>query len=188
MKKRKLSISDGVLLVFLLLLIIPQTRKPIQVALNSLKIQFFSPSTLDKANQVSIAPFTYQVSTLNGALKEIKIGNNKVTFVSYWATWCPPCIAEMPGIQKLYDDYGGSINFILLTNEEPEVVRAFLENKGFNLPVYIPRMQTPEALYEKSIPTNFLIDKSGNIIVKETGSTDWNAEKFRTILDGLIAS
>ncbi|MBU2946723.1 TlpA family protein disulfide reductase [Zobellia uliginosa] len=188
MKKRKLSISDGVLLVFLLLLIIPQTRKPIQVALNSLKIQFFSPSTLDKANQVSITPFTYQVSTLNGALKEIKIGNNKVTFVSYWATWCPPCIAEMPGIQKLYDDYGGSINFILLTNEEPEVVRAFLDKKGFNLPVYIPRMQTPEALYEKSIPTNFLIDKSGNIIVKETGSTDWNAEKFRTILDGLIAS
>ncbi|CAM4335365.1 TlpA family protein disulfide reductase [Zobellia nedashkovskayae] len=188
MKKRKLSISDGVLFVFVLLLIIPQTRKPIQVALNNLKMQFFSPSALEEEDQISLQPFSYQVTTLDGATSSIEVGKEKVSFISYWATWCPPCIAEMPSIQKVYDDYGDSVQFILLTNEEPEVVKEFLNKKQYTLPVYIPRMQAPNELNEKSIPTNFIIDKSGKIVIKETGSTDWNAKKFRQILDELIAS
>ncbi|WP_194527133.1 TlpA family protein disulfide reductase [Zobellia roscoffensis] len=188
MKKRKLSISDGVLLVFILLLVIPQTRKPIQVALNSVKMQFFSPSKISEENQTVIESFNYRVETLNGENISLEIGRGRVTFIGYWATWCPPCIAEMPSIQKLYDDYGDSVNFLLLTNEEPEVVKRFLEKKKFILPVYIPRMQAPEALYDRNIPTNFVIDKTGKIVVKETGSTDWNAKKIRAILETLIAS
>ncbi|MUH34479.1 TlpA family protein disulfide reductase [Zobellia amurskyensis] len=187
MKKRKFNISDGLLLVFVLLLIIPQTRKPIQVALNSLKMQFFSPSALSEEDQRTLEPFDYHVATLDGVNTSLEIGKNKVTFISYWATWCPPCIAEMPSIQKLYNDYGGSVNFVLLTNEEPSVVKQFLDKKQYSLPVYIPKIKAPDPLYERSIPTNFVIDKDGIIIVKETGSTDWNAQKFRKILDNLIA-
>ncbi|WP_276166615.1 TlpA family protein disulfide reductase [Zobellia alginiliquefaciens] len=188
MKKRKLSISDGVLLVFILLLVIPQTRKPIQVALNSVKMQFFSPSKISEENQTVIEPFNYRVETLNGENISLEIGKGRVTFIGYWATWCPPCIAEMPSIQKLYDDYGESVNFILLTNEAPETVRSFLDKKDFDLPVYIPKMQAPKKLYETSIPTNYIIDKKGKMSVKETGATDWNAEKIRQILNELISS
>ena len=188
MKKRKLSISDGLLFIFVLLLIIPQTRKPIQVALNNIKMQFFSPSVLEEEDQISLQPFSYQVTAMDGTSSSIEIGRDKVTFISYWATWCPPCIAEMSSIQKVYDDYGDSVQFILLTNEELEVVKEFLNKKQYTLPAYIPRMQAPEELYEKSIPTNFIIDKSGKIVIKETGSTDWNAKRFRQILDKLIAS
>ncbi|MDO6517955.1 TlpA family protein disulfide reductase [Zobellia uliginosa] len=188
MKKRKFSIADILLFVFILLLVIPQTRKPIQVALSSVKMQFFSPSPLDKEDQAKLSPFAYKVSALDGTNTSINIGADKVTFVGYWATWCPPCIAEMPSIQKLYDDYGTSVEFLLLTHEKPEVVQRFLDKREFSLPVYIPRMQAPELLYGNSIPTNFVIDKSGKIIIKETGAADWNTKKIRTILDGLIAS
>lgn len=97
----------------------------------------------------------------------------------------PPCIAELPSIQKLYDDYGDRIEFVLLTNENPETVRRFLEKKEYDLPVFIPLMQTPETLYERSIPTNYIIERTGTVIVKETGATDWDSEKIRKLLEDL---
>jgi len=157
-----------------------------QIALNTVKVKLFSPSKLDAAAQTQLEPFTYQLVDLNGNPTTAEVGKGKVVFLSYWATWCPPCIAEMPSIQKLYDDYGDKIDFVLLTDEKPEVVRSFLERKEYNLPVFIPRMQTPAQLYERSIPTNYIIDSAGKIIVKEQGATDWNSEKIKLVLEDLL--
>ena len=120
MKKRKIKISDIIFVVFIALLLIPQTRTPIQVALNKLKVAVWSPSISDTEDQEQVVPFEYAVQELNGIPKRIAIGQGKVTFLSYWATWCPPCIAELPGIQELYADYGDNVNFVLVTQEETE--------------------------------------------------------------------
>lgn len=170
----------------MVLLIIPQTRMPIQVAVNKVKLLVWSPSELDDEDQTQLQAFAYQLSDLNGNRNTIEIGKGKVTFISYWATWCPPCIAELPSISNLYADYGDQVNFILITNEEPDVVTRFLENKGYDLPVFIPQMEAPNALYDRSIPTNYIIDEKGKIIIKETGAADWNSNKVREILDGLL--
>ena len=187
MKKRKFKISDIFFVVFIALLIIPQTRTPIQVALNKLKVAVWSPSVNSVADQNKLEPFGYRVTDINGQTKTIAVGEDKVTFLSYWATWCPPCLAEMPGIQKLYKDYGDKMEFILLTQEDPQVVQRFLTKKGYDLPVYFPQMNTPEILSSKSIPTNYIIDAQGSILIKETGAADWNSEKVRTLLDELLA-
>ncbi|APQ17283.1 TlpA family protein disulfide reductase [Maribacter hydrothermalis] len=186
MKKRKIKISDIIFVVFILLLIIPQTRTPIQVAVNKLKVAVWSPSIQDEGNQNEVSPFQYAVIDLQGNTKSIGIGKGRVTFLSYWATWCPPCIAELPGIQELYKDYGGKVNFVLLTQEEPEKVQRFVSKKGYELPIYFPQMQTPEILEENSIPTNYVIDANGKIIIKETGAADWNSKKVRKLLDELL--
>ena len=160
MKKRKFKISDIIFVVFIALLLIPQTRTPIQVALNKLKVAVWSPSVEDEG---------------------------KVTFLSYWATWCPPCIAELPGIQELYSDYGDKVDFVLLSQEETDKVQRFITKKGYDVPVYIPQMQAPEILQSNSLPTNYIIDAKGNIIIKETGAADWNSNKVRILLDGLLS-
>lgn len=188
MKKRKFKISDIIFVVFILLLIIPQTRTPIQVAVNKLKVAIWSPSIEDKEDQDQVTPFQYAVIDLKGKTESISVGNGKVTFISYWATWCPPCIAELPGIQELYKDYGDKVNFILLTQEEPERVQRFIEKRGYELPIYFPKMQAPEVLQENSIPTNYVIDTTGKIIIKETGAADWNSKKIRNLLDDLISN
>lgn len=188
MKKKALTPSNIIFAIFIILLIIPQTRTAMQVALNKVKVKLFSPETLDVEDQTQLEPFTYQLVDLNGSPTTAEIGQGKVVFLSYWATWCPPCIAELPSIQKLYNDYGERIDFELITDEDPEVVWRFLEKKQYKLPVFIAKMQTPEKLYERSIPTNYIIDKRGKIIVKEQGATDWNSEKVREILDALLAS
>jgi len=183
---KKLRWSDYVFVVFLLLLLIPQTRKPIQVVVNKAKVLVWSPSIRAVEDQAQLAPFDYHVLTLDGAPKSIGIAKGKVTFISYWATWCAPCLAELPSIEKLYADYGEQINFVLLTNEESETVKAFLKKKPYTLPIFTPRMAPPALLLDKSIPTNYLIDQNGKIIIKETGAADWNNEKVRAIFDGLL--
>ncbi|WP_027078707.1 TlpA family protein disulfide reductase [Maribacter antarcticus] len=188
MKKKIFSVSNSILLVFLALLLIPQTRTPIQVAINRVKMLVLSPSAIDEVEQTQLQPFNYEVKDLNGTSTMVEVGMGRVAFLSYWATWCPPCIAELPSIQKLHVDYGDKMDFILLTNEDPAVVRRFLEKQRYKLPVYFPSITTPEVLYETSIPTNYIIDASGKIIIKETGAADWNSPKVRKLLDSLIAN
>ncbi|WP_291961847.1 TlpA family protein disulfide reductase [Maribacter sp.] len=187
MRKRKLKISDILFVVFILLLLIPQTRTPIQVAINKLKVAVWSPSVEDEEDQNEVAPFQYAVVDLQGNSQNISVGKGKVTFISYWATWCPPCIAELPGIQELYKDYGDKVNFILLTHEEPETVQRFIKKRGYELPIYFPQMQAPLILQENSIPTNFVISANGKILIKETGAADWNGTKVRELLDRLVS-
>ena len=186
MKKKPFRISNILFAIFIILLIIPQTRTALQVALNKIRVMVLSPTELDVEDQTQIRPFEYRVNDLNGQPMAIEIGKGKTTFLSYWATWCPPCIAELPSIQELYNDYRDQIDFVLLTDERPETVRTFLEKKNYDLPVYIPRMETPEKLYERSIPTNFVIDRAGRIIIKEKGAADWNSEKVREVLEELL--
>jgi hypothetical protein len=76
--------------------------------------------------------------------------------------------------------------FLLLTNEKPGTVQGFLEKKALDLPVFIPQMKTPEALNETSIPTSYVLDRKGKIIIKETGAADWNSKRVRQLLDGLL--
>ncbi|SNR60222.1 Thiol-disulfide isomerase or thioredoxin [Maribacter sedimenticola] len=187
MKKRKFKISDILFGVFIVLLLIPQTRTPIQVAVNKVKVAIWSPSIEDQEDQQKIAAFDYAVTDMQGATQHIAIGQGKVVFLSYWATWCPPCIAELPGIQALYTDYGDKVMFVLLTQEEPAKVLNFVARKQYHLPIYFPQMQAPEVLNENSLPTNYVIDAQGKIIVKETGAADWNSTKIRSLLDELIA-
>ncbi len=186
MKRKKPKLSSLIFAVFLVLLIVPQTRTPIQVAVNKLKLLVWSPSELDAEDQTQLEPFSYQLTDLKGTPKTIEIGTGKVTFISYWATWCPPCIAELPSIQKMYDDYGDQVDFLLITHEDPRVVGRFLEKKAYHLPVFIPRMAPPEKLVDRSIPTNYLIDKNGKIIIKETGAANWDSKKVRSILESLL--
>lgn len=186
MKKNKINLSNILFLLFLVLMLIPQTRKPIQVAINKVRILVLSPSLASSEEQTSLKPFEYSVNALNGSATFLSVGKGGVTFISYWATWCPPCIAELPSIQKLYADYGDKMDFLLLTNEKPTTVHEFLKKRNYDLPIYFPQMKAPDALYSKSIPTSYIIDPRGKIMVKETGAVDWNSAKTRQLLDKLI--
>lgn len=186
MKRKRPKISSLLFAAFLVLLVIPQTRMPIQVAVNQMKLWVWSPSTLDAGDQIQLTPFDYGLLALDGSPRTAEIGKGKVTFISYWATWCAPCIAELPQIAALYADYGDQVQFLLINQEPLPVVRQFLEKKGLELPVFLPRMRAPKELFSRSIPTNYVIDAQGAIRIKETGAADWNSTRVRTLLDELL--
>lgn len=102
----------------------------------------------------------------------------KVVFLNFWATWCPPCIKEMPDIEKIYSEYGENKEDVIIlgvanpsseeypnnADESKDKIIEFLDDNGYTFPVVFD--ETGELLMEyyiNAFPTTFLIDKDGNI-------------------------
>ncbi|MBG43124.1 MAG: thiol-disulfide oxidoreductase [Aequorivita sp.] len=184
MKFVKKHWSNILFFTFLVLLIIPQTRMPIQVFVQ--RLVSFSPSEKDKAEREKMENYQWSLQQLNGKEINFSQSKNKVTIVNFWATWCPPCVAEMPSFQKLYDAYGGKVDFYFITSEESEKVKRFLQKNEYTLPVFLQEQQAPKQLRSQALPTTYVISKTGEIIIEEEGAADWNSEKTRMLLDNLL--
>jgi thiol-disulfide isomerase/thioredoxin len=111
---------------------------------------------------------------------------DKVVVINNWATWCPPCVAEMPSLQKLYNAYKDKVVFIFLVHDKPGNVYKFIEDNHLDVPVYFLPQNMPKILEATTIPTTFIISKTGEIVVKKTGAFDWNSRQVHRILDELL--
>ena len=160
MKTFKSKFKNITFLIVMGLLLIPQTRQPIQVLLNK-GLALFSPSTIDESKQVILANYNWDLQDTNSNVLHFEDVRGKVVLVNFWATWCPPCIAEMPSMQTLYDVYKNKIEFVFVSNEERSVINKFLKEKEYTFKVYNPVSQYPDAFDVSSIPRTFLIDKKG---------------------------
>lgn len=128
-------------------------------------------------------------------LRESKISfdqfKGKVIFLNLWATWCGPCKAEMAGIHKLYQEIAtdnhtaDNIAFVMLSldkAQDKEKVKKYIHDKKFTFPVYLPTTYLTDQLLVPSIPTTFIIDKRGNLVAKEIGTTNFNTKKFKKFI------
>lgn len=147
----------------------------------------FSPSVENVKDRTSIKNYNWQLQGLNTDNINFSEVKGKVIFVNFWATWCPPCRAELPMIQKLYNDYKDKVAFIFVTNENWEKVSNFFEKNNYNLPVYNSISSPPnQFLKTNSIPSSFLVDKNGSILIEKVGAADWNSKKTRNIINEIL--
>ena len=130
-----------------------------------------------------------------GQLRRLSDYRGKVVFLNFWATWCPPCRAEMPDIQKLYEKYGPAedaevvilgVAFPGLSGETDEAgVAAFLEENGYTYPVAMdPEGTLMAEYYITAFPTTFMIDPDGNIYGYVPGAM--SEETMQSIIDQTI--
>lgn len=177
--------SNILFFAFVLLLIIPQTRMPIQVFVQ--RLVSFSPSETSETMRETLKDYNWSLQKLNSEEVNFSQSEGKVTIVNFWATWCPPCVAEMPSFQKLYDSYGDKVDFYFVTSEKAEKIQSFMKKNDYNLPVFRQIFDAPEALQSQALPTTFLISKIGEIVINEEGAADWNSKKMRALLDELLS-
>lgn len=177
--------SNILFFAFLALLIIPQTRMPIQVFVQ--RLVSFSPSEKKEENRETLEDYNWSLSQLNAEELNFSQSKGEITVVNFWATWCPPCVAEMPSFQKLYYDYGDKVDFYFVTSEKPDKVNKFMKKNEYTLPIFLQSYEAPKLLQSQALPTTYLISKSGEIVIDETGAADWNSKKMRALLDKLIA-
>ncbi|WP_018477726.1 TlpA disulfide reductase family protein [Pontibacter roseus] len=131
----------------------------------------------------------FQMVDLQGKQVAFESLRGKVVFLNIWATWCPPCIAEMPNIQKLYDKVGSDkIAFVMLSVDEGgmEKVKKFIDKKDYTFPVYMPASQFPQEFYSNAIPTTFIISPQGKIVAKQEGMADYNTPEVVEFLQGMV--
>jgi thiol-disulfide isomerase/thioredoxin len=190
-KKSKLSIASDIFFVlFIIALLIPQSRLEVMAFVNKIRVAVWNPSVNEKGTSTKLGSADYQLNLvdLQGNNHELSDAKGKVVFFNLWATWCPPCIAEMPAIQELYDKYkdNDQIAFFLVSNEDPQKVSEFIKKRGYSFPVYINNYRLPVAFETNSIPTTFVISKSGEIVINQVGAANWSGDKMLETINGLI--
>jgi thiol-disulfide isomerase/thioredoxin len=135
------------------------------------------------------AAYDFTLDQLDGQTLNFEDLKGKVVFVNFWATWCAPCVAEMPSINSLYEIYKDNpqVVFIMINTEvKEEKVRKFIKKKNFTFPIYFPNASMIPRVYEsKGIPATFVLDKEGYIAYKKVGMANYNADSFVKFIAGL---
>jgi len=138
----------------------------------------FVPTTSAQGNYAS-AP-NFKLTDLNGKSISLSDYKGKVLFLNFWATWCPPCRAEIPDFVEAYAEQkanGLEILGISVDTKGKEAVVAFVDKYKINYPVVLESRQTTEKIINdyqpgEYIPATIIIDKSGRIRHKEVGAID----------------
>ena len=141
---------------------------------------------IEKEEQVVISDYNWQLRNLEDERLNFSLFKDQIIIINFWATWCPPCIAEMPSFQKLFDAYGDQVVFLFVANDEPDRVVSFIDDKNYELPVYFQETKVPVEMNSNSLPTTYIIDRSGHVVASKVGAADWNSHKVRKLLDRLI--
>ena len=128
-----------------------------------------------------VAAVPFELKDQYGKTHTLSEYKGKVIFLNFWATWCPPCRAEMPDIQKLYErspKEGEGAVIVLgvaspkLGNEKDEAgIKAFIDKNGYTYPVLMDaRGELFSAYGIRAIPTTFMIDREGNVYGRVQGA------------------
>lgn len=175
--------SNLLILVFIILLIVPQSRLPIQVFINQLIS--FEPDVIESEQQL-IEDYHWPLQAFSGEKVNFSRSKGKVIVLNFWATWCAPCIAEMPGLEALYNKYGTRVDFYFVSSDKKSTIENFMQENKYSFPVFAPLQLSPRALAAQALPTTYVIDKNGTIVMKEFGAADWNSAGVHQVLDRLL--
>ena len=117
-----------------------------------------------------------KLKDMDGKPIDLNDYRGNTVFINFWATWCAPCIEEMPSIEqastKLKDK---KVKFLLASNEDVSRIRKFIEKRKLDLS-YV-QLQNLEELNILSLPTTFIIDPSGKLVFSETGYRKWDEQE-----------
>ena len=130
-----------------------------------------------------------QFEDLEGSEFSLRDFKGKTLFINYWATWCNPCLAEMPSMVKLYEQYKDNedIVFLYLSKESRDTIIDYIpkDEALAKLPLY--KIITDDELFStRGIPTTFIVHSSGEILVKDVGSAKWDDQSVINYIDNIL--
>lgn len=127
-----------------------------------------------------------KLTELDGQPIDFSRYEGKVVFINFWATWCRPCIQEMPTIQSAQEILKNeNIVFLMASNEDREEIESFAQRKSFQF--HYARLDNLEALNIQALPTTFIFDKHGKLAFSEAGFRQWDAPENMNLINTIIA-
>jgi thiol-disulfide isomerase/thioredoxin len=142
-------------------------------------------TAVNKTN--SLANFSYRDEKGN-VLSTVNL-KGKVVFINFWATWCPPCRAEMPALNDLYNKLHADDRFVFLflnEDNDPQKAASYLQSNGFAMPLLSSSGSVPSEIYSGSLPTTIVLNKDGQIVYKHEGIAKYNTTEFIQQLKDLL--
>jgi peroxiredoxin len=120
----------------------------------------------------------FTVQALGGSSVGLNDLKGKIVLLNFWATWCPPCRAEMPAIDKLWKKTKDRAFTVMgvSVGEEPSTVKDFIAQQGYSYPIFVdPSGALGTAFGARSIPTTYILDKSGAAIAGNVGGASYDS-------------
>ena len=155
-----------------------------------LRIQRPNPNLQPENNQFKpqegyLAP-RFSLRNLKGNMEGLDDHSGKVIFVNFWATWCVPCVKEMPSFENLYRRFrsqGMTILAVSLDKGDSTKVKEFSDKHKLSFPILLDTEGVVEKLYPSfTIPFTYVIDKQGRVVARVDGAKNWESpETFEAV-------
>jgi thiol-disulfide isomerase/thioredoxin len=133
----------------------------------------------------------YDMTVTDLAGREVSFDElgGRVLVLNFWATWCAPCVAEMPSLERLREATEDlDVVFACITSEATDAVERFLAKRELGLPVYLLRGDVPDAFRTRGVPATFVLDRSGMVAMRHVGAAAWDDERVIAFVRGLAAA
>lgn len=148
--------------------------------------------TIEEAPKVGYRAPNFRLQTLQGTELNLAAYSGKVLFLNFWATWCGPCLAEMPSMEELYQEFKNDGLEILAISSDIEgkpVVEPYVQRLGLSYPILLDGDFYVHDKYQvRSVPTTVLIDQKGTITHKIIGTRDWSSPENKDLIARLLKS
>ncbi|ALL04037.1 thioredoxin [Pedobacter sp. PACM 27299] len=190
----KSNVINGLLGMLILVVLFVPSAKALMIQ-GLMKVGLFSPDTsidYKKGNENIQSESLAGVRFKDAAGKVVDLGDlkGKVIFINFWATWCPPCLAEMPSVNKLYEQFkadDGVVFIMVDADSDFPKAKKYMDRKGYQMPVYAVASRIPQQLFAGSLPTTVVLDKHGRLSYHEVGAADYGNKKFVDFIKQLKA-
>jgi len=127
----------------------------------------------------------WRFTSLDGKVVTLGDFRGRVVFLDFWATYCSPCVQEIPGIASLAQSLKNeNVAFVLVAKDGRQRVREFFKKHPLDLPVYFAKDWPPD-MPSPAIPATYIVDRQGAVVLQHVGAANWDADSVRSFLRGL---
>ncbi|NTW66539.1 MAG: TlpA family protein disulfide reductase [Nitrospirae bacterium] len=132
----------------------------------------------------------FQLPSLDGRTVNLSSYRGKVVMVHFWATWCPPCVEEIPTLERLYrSSFGKDLEILAVSVDEggAGAVGQFMQKNRFALPVLLNPDQSVSRSYGTlKFPETYLVDREGIVRRKIIGAADWMSPAAQLVIQAML--
>jgi cytochrome c biogenesis protein CcmG, thiol:disulfide interchange protein DsbE len=167
---------------------IPHVSEPAAGSAGGLDILYTALGIRRPVESVAAPDFT--LLTLEGRPARLREFRGKLVLLNFWATWCAPCLHEMPSMERLYQTFKQTDFMLLAVSMDRQgegVARPFVENLKLTFPVLLDDTLEVSRQYRvRGLPTTYLIDPDGFLIGVVIGARDWQKTEAKALIAGLL--
>jgi peroxiredoxin len=136
------------------------------------------------------AALDFTLPDLEGRPVQLREFRGKLVLLNFWATWCAPCLHEMPSMERLYQTFKGT-EFVLLAvsmdRQGAQAAKPYVENLQLTFPVLVDRTNDVGRRYGvRGLPSTYLIDPDGQLLGAVVGARDWHRAEAKALIAGIL--
>lgn len=189
MKFIRKNIFNALFVAFLLIIVFVPDAKALLIR-GLMEIGLYSPS-VNQPSKTAMDLGGIRFQDINGKNVDLGALKGKVIFLNFWATWCPPCRAEMPSINKLYTQFKDDKNVVFIfadADGDLEKSVKFMVNRKYQMPVFKVTSSIPDQIFSGALPTTVIFDKQGRLSFRHEGIANYADKKIVDFLNKLKVS